>query len=82
MRRLENSVKSRTLVHSGHPVMRWCVDCCSVTQDANENLKPVKPDRRKTSKRIDIVVAAIMAIDCAMKAEPDSGMSLTFMDKA
>lgn len=77
MRRLANSVKARTLVHSGHPVLRWCVDCCSVTQDANENLRPVKPDRQRGSKRIDLVVAAIMAIDCAMKNTSDGYADLT-----
>lgn len=67
MRRLADSVKACTLVHTGHPVLRWNVDCCSVTQDANENLKPIKPDRQRGSKRIDGVVAAIMAIDRAMR---------------
>lgn len=66
-RRLQELVLSRRLVHSGHPVLRWNVDCCAVSQDASGNIKPVKPDRQRGSKRIDAVVAAIMAIDCAMR---------------
>lgn len=69
MRRLHELVLSRRLIHSGHPVMRWNVDCCAVKPDANENIKPVKPDRQKGSKRIDGVVALIMSLDCLMKAE-------------
>lgn len=71
-RRLHELVLSKRLVHTGHPVLRWNVDCCSVQQDPAGNIKPVKPDRQRGSKRIDGVVAAIMAVDCAMRAE-DSG---------
>jgi phage terminase large subunit-like protein len=67
MRRIASAVRSQTLVHSGHPVLRWNIDCATVTQDANENLNIVKPNRQAGSKRIDGVVAAIMAVDCAMK---------------
>jgi phage terminase large subunit-like protein len=66
-RRLHELVLSRRLVHTGHPVLRWNVDCCAVAQDPAGNIKPVKPDRQRGSKRIDGVVAAVMAIDCAMK---------------
>jgi len=69
MRRLNELVLSQRLIHTGHPVLRWNVDCCSITQDANENIKPVKVERQRTSKRIDGVVATIMALDCAMKNE-------------
>lgn len=69
-RRLQELVLSRHLVHSGHPVLRWCVDCTTVMQDPAGSIKPVKPDRQKGSKRIDLTVASIMAIDCVMK-KPD-----------
>jgi phage terminase large subunit-like protein len=66
-KRLQELVLSRHLVHTGHPVLRWNVDCTTVQQDAAGNIKPVKPDRQRGSKRIDGVVAAVMAIDCVMK---------------
>ena len=47
--------------------MRWMADCMTVKQDPAGNIKPVKPDRRKSSKRIDGIVALIMAIDRAMR---------------
>jgi phage terminase large subunit-like protein len=66
-KRLQELVLSRHLVHTGHPVLRWNVDCCTVRQDPAGQIKPEKPDRLRGSKRIDGVVAAVMAIDCVMK---------------
>jgi phage terminase large subunit-like protein len=68
-KRLEELVLSRHLVHTGHPVLRWCIDCTAIAQDPAGNIKPEKPDTRKSSKRIDLTVATVMAIDCLMKAE-------------
>jgi phage terminase large subunit-like protein len=76
-RRLHELVLSRRLVHTGHPVLRWNVDCCAVAQDPAGNIKPVKPDRQRGSKRIDGVVAAVMAIDCLMKNTGDGYADLT-----
>lgn len=53
----------------GNPVLRWMVDCAEVRSDDNGNIKPVKPDRAKSTKRIDGVVAWIMAEREAMAAE-------------
>jgi len=66
-KRLQELVLSKHLVHSGHDLFRWCIDCTTVIQDAAGNIKPVKPDRQRNTKRIDLTVAAIMAIDCLMK---------------
>lgn len=62
-KRLQALVLSRRLVHSGHAVLRWNIDCCTITQDPAGNIKPVKPDRKKSNKRIDGVVASIMAVE-------------------
>ena len=66
-KRLEELVLSRRIVHNGHPVLRWNMDCCSITQDTAGLIKPVKPDRMRTSKRIDGTVAMVMAIDGVMR---------------
>jgi hypothetical protein len=47
--------------HGSYPVLRWMVDCMEVNQDPSGNMKPAKPDRGKSGKRIDGVVALIMA---------------------
>lgn len=59
----EALVLSRRLRHGGNPVLSWMVSSTSVKEDAAGNKRPVKPERNKSSKRIDGVVAAIMAID-------------------
>ena len=53
--------------HGGHPMLRWMADCVTVKQDENANIKPVKPERLKSSKRIDGVVALIMAMSLAIR---------------
>lgn len=44
-----------------NPVMEWMVSCATVKADPNGNIKPLKPDANKTSKRIDSVITSIMA---------------------
>jgi len=65
----EGMVLDKKLNHGGNPVLRWMVDCVSISQDPAGNIKPVKPDRRKSSKRIDGVVALIMALDRTIRHE-------------
>jgi phage terminase large subunit-like protein len=48
--------------HNGNPVLTWMADCFSVKQDPSDSVKPAKPDRRKSSKRIDGIVALINAL--------------------
>lgn len=52
---------AREIGHGGNPVARYMASCTSFATDAAENMKPVKPDRRRTPKRIDGIVAGIMA---------------------
>jgi phage terminase large subunit-like protein len=59
---LERLVTTRRLAHAGHPVLRWMADAVEVQQDARENIRLVKPDRRASSKRIDGIAALVMAI--------------------
>jgi len=54
---IERRVLGNKLRHGGNPILRWMMDCTSVAQDAAGNIKPVKPDRGKSSKRIDGIAA-------------------------
>lgn len=65
----ERLVVGRQLQHDGHPVMRWCVGNVAVRQDPAGNLKP---DKGKSTERIDGVVAAVMALGAAM-ADTETG---------
>ena len=53
-------VLAGTMRHGGQPVLRWMADNVMVTVDPAEN---VKPDKSKSTERIDGIVASIMAID-------------------
>jgi len=57
-------IMQRRLVHGGHPVLRWMADNVTVTRDPAEN---IKPDKAKSTERIDGIVATIMALDRALK---------------
>lgn len=50
----------------GNPVMRWMMSCAEVKQDQSGNKKIVKPNLRRSTARIDLVIAAIMANDTAI----------------
>jgi phage terminase large subunit-like protein len=63
----EAAILGGTLEHDNSPVMRWMVDCVSVVTDSNDNIRPSKPDRRKSSKRIDGVAATVNALFCLLR---------------
>ena len=65
-------VLEKKIRHSGHPVLRWMADCVTVKQDPAGNIKPVKPDRRTSGKRIDGIVALIMGVDRAIRYQGES----------
>ncbi|MGK5529352.1 terminase large subunit [Streptomyces sp. URMC 129] len=59
---LERLVLSRRVSHGGHPILRWHVDCVGIKQNADGYVKPVKPDRQTSSKRIDGVASGLNAL--------------------
>lgn len=48
------------LAHGGHPVLRWMMDNIFVRTDPAGN---IKPDKEKSTKKIDGAVATVMALD-------------------
>ena len=65
----EKRVLARELNHGGNPVIAWMISCTEVAQDPAGNIKPVKPDRKRTGKRIDGVITSIMSLDRAVNGE-------------
>lgn len=59
---LERLLRSDGIRHGGHPVLRWHASCVEVIADGNDNIRPVKPDRRKSSTRIDGIPATVNAL--------------------
>jgi len=59
------------LRHGGNPVLRWMASCAEVMQDPAGNIKPTKPDKRKSANRIDGIAALVNAMSRAMlRAQP------------
>ncbi len=57
-------VMSKKLHHGGNPVLRWMADNAVVKMDPSGN---IKPDKSKSTQRIDGIVATVMALDRAMR---------------
>ena len=59
-------VLEKKIRHGGHKVLRWNADNLVVRQDPAGN---VKPDKQKSTEKIDGVVAMIMGLDRALRAQ-------------
>ena len=73
---LEVLVVDGRLRHGGHPVLRWMASNVSVETDAAGNIKPSK---KKSSERIDGIVATCMGLGRAMLTNSDADRSLAFI---
>jgi phage terminase large subunit-like protein len=60
----------KKLAHGGHPVLRWMMDNIFIRTDPAGN---IKPDKEKSTERIDGAVATIMALDRALRNSGDNG---------
>jgi len=61
------------LAHGGHPVLRWMMDNILITTDPAGN---IKPNKEKSTEKIDGAVATIMALDRAIRYGGDPGRSV------
>jgi phage terminase large subunit-like protein len=60
---LEKLIIAGEIEHGGHPVLRWNAANCSVEQDPAGNIKPSK---KKSTERIDGIVATVMGLGVGM----------------
>lgn len=58
------------IAHGGHKVLRWMMDNVFVRQDPAGN---IKMDKEKSTEKIDGAVAAVMALDRAIRNEGSDG---------
>ena len=73
---LDRLIQAGLFNHGGNPLLRWMASCTVLQADGHDNYKPIKPDRRKSSKRIDGIVATIMGLGCAMASTGQDGPSI------
>ena len=63
----------KKLAHGGHPVLRWMMDNIFIRQDPAGN---IKPDKEKSTEKIDGAVATVMALDRAIRNGGNGGSSV------
>ena len=59
-----NVNESTSMQHGRHPVLRWMMDNIFIKTDPAGN---IKPDKEKSTEKIDGAVAMIMALDRAIR---------------
>ena len=73
MQELMRGLKAGEFNHAGNPVARWMADNLEAKSptDDPDRVRPVKPDRAKTGKRIDGMVGLLLAIDGRLTVEAE-----------
>lgn len=66
-------VLEQKIAHNGHPVLHWMMDNIYIRTDPAGN---IKPDKEKSTEKIDGAVATIMALDRAIRCGNDTSESV------
>ena len=66
MKELYKLLLEGKFIHGGNPVLRWMAGNVVAEMDAAENIKPSK---KKSTEKIDGIVAWIMALDRVIRHE-------------
>jgi len=77
-KRWEALVTNHKLRHDGNPVLTWAMSNTVVELDANSNPRPSK---RRSTERIDPVVAGIVAFAVALDAAPKVSTTNAYSDR-
>ena len=76
----ERMIVEELIRQEGNPFIDWQLECCSVYEDKNENIKITKDEADKSLK-IDSIVAMIMAISMAAgQLEEPADFNFTFVE--
>jgi phage terminase large subunit-like protein len=70
------------LKHDGNPVMEWMLSGCVTIEDHNENIRISKDKSRTNGKRIDGIIAAIMALGGSLSPKEEQSKYSKPMDEA
>ncbi len=72
----EKLVLDGKLKHSGNPILGWALSGVVIYEDPNENIKLHKGQSHKGKKRIDPIVAAVIALGESMSEETETNNSI------
>jgi phage terminase large subunit-like protein len=59
------------LRHGNHPVLNWNAACLQLQYDRKDNCQPTKPERLKSSKRIDGIATMVTSLNRGLVPEND-----------
>lgn len=71
---IEGLVAAGKLGHGGCPLLRWTAASTAVKSDPAQNIKLVKPDRLKSTKKIDPIVAMTMGAGVMGRLAPKGNL--------
>lgn len=67
----ERLVYEGKLKHDGNPILEWMLSGCVKIEDANENIKIHKGQSNKHGRRVDGIIAIIMALGGSMSPKEE-----------
>jgi phage terminase large subunit-like protein len=71
----ERLVYEGNIIHDGNPIVQWALASCVIYRDPNENIKVTKKLSHANGRRVDPIIAAIMALGGTMSEEPEDSES-------
>ncbi len=66
---LLSAYPDKRIRHGNNPVLNWMAACLQLQYDHKDNCQPSKPERGKSSKRIDGMQAVVTALNRALGAQ-------------
>lgn len=69
----EQLVLNQKIKHDGNPIMEWMLSGCVLIQDPNENIRVDKGKSHFNGKRIDGIIALIMALGGSLSLKTNRG---------
>jgi phage terminase large subunit-like protein len=72
----EKLVYEGKIKHDGNPVMEWMLSGCVTIEDHNENIRISKGKSHANGKRIDGIIAAIMALGGSLSPKEETNESI------
>jgi phage terminase large subunit-like protein len=73
---LLGAYKAGKLRHGNNPVLNWNASCLQLQYDHKDNCQPAKPERMRSSKRIDGMQALVTGLSRALIAVPAGNSSI------
>ena len=73
---MERRWRAKQMSWDGNPCMRWMASVVDIKTDDLDNIRPVKPNRKKSSARIDGFQAAVTGMDGIVRSSLEQSSSV------